>query len=132
MYQNCYAVPLCTNLLHNGRTLRRTLHPRNRTACLKDSFSHINSESEHTEVPNPKLNKHENMALRPPPPNMWINSTLGSAMAQAVSRRPLTAEARFRSRVSPCEICFGQSGTGTGFSPSCRFSPVNFIPLVLH
>jgi hypothetical protein len=53
------------------------------------------------------------------------------AMDQAVSRRPLAAEARIRSRVSPCGVCGGQSGTGTGFSPSCRFSPVNFIPLVL-
>jgi hypothetical protein len=53
-------------------------------------------------------------------------------MAQAVSRRPLTTEARVRSQVSPCEIFCGQSGTETGFSPSCQFSPVNFIPLVLH
>jgi hypothetical protein len=58
--------------------------------------------------------------------------TSGRAMAQAVSHRPLTAEARVRSQVSPCGVCGGQSGTGTGFSPSCRFSPVNFIPLVLH
>ena len=56
----------------------------------------------------------------------------GRAMAQAVSRRSLTVKARVRSRVSPCGICGGQSGTGTGFSPSCRFSPVNFIPLVLR
>jgi hypothetical protein len=36
-------------------------------------------------------------------------------MAQAVSRRPPTAEAQFRSRVRPCGICGGQIGTGTGF-----------------
>jgi hypothetical protein len=54
-------------------------------------------------------------------------------MAQAVSRRPLTAEARVRPRVSPCGICGGQSGTGTGFSPRVlTFSPVNSIPPVLH
>jgi hypothetical protein len=39
-------------------------------------------------------------------------------MAQAVSCRPLTAEARVRFRVSSCGICGGQSGTETGFSPS--------------
>jgi hypothetical protein len=54
-------------------------------------------------------------------------------MAQAVSRRPLTAESRVRTRVNPCGICGGQSGTGTGFSPSSSVSPVN-IPstVVLH
>jgi hypothetical protein len=49
-------------------------------------------------------------------------------MAQAVSRRPLTAEARVRARVGQCGICDGQSGTVTGFSPSSSFSPVNIIP----
>jgi hypothetical protein len=39
-------------------------------------------------------------------------------MAQVVSRRPLTAEARVRARVNPGGICGGQCGTGTGFSPS--------------
>ena len=38
-------------------------------------------------------------------------------MAQAVSRRPLTAGARVRSRVSSCGIYGGQSGIGTVFSP---------------
>jgi hypothetical protein len=55
-----------------------------------------------------------------------VNPLHCRAMAQAVSRRPPTAEARFRSRLIPCGICGGQSGTGTGFSPStsvfsCQF-----------
>jgi hypothetical protein len=41
---------------------------------------------------------------------------VGRAMAQAVSRWPLTAEARVRARVNPCGICGGQSGTGQVFS----------------
>jgi hypothetical protein len=41
----------------------------------------------------------------------------GRAMTQAVSRRPPTAKARFRSRFSPCGIRGGQSGTGTVFPP---------------
>jgi hypothetical protein len=50
----------------------------------------------------------------------------GRAMAQAVSRRPLTAEARVRFRVSSCGICGGQSGTGTGFSPNTSVYPCQF------
>jgi hypothetical protein len=47
-------------------------------------------------------------------------------MAEAVSRRPPTADAWIRSRVSPCGICGGRSGTGTGFPLStsvftCQF-----------
>jgi hypothetical protein len=50
-----------------------------------------------------------------------ITNIVGSAMAQVVSRRPLIAEA-----VSPCWICGGQSGTGTGFSPSTSVFPCQF------
>jgi hypothetical protein len=38
-------------------------------------------------------------------------------MAQAISRRPLTAEAWVRTYISPYGICGGQSGNGTGFFP---------------
>jgi hypothetical protein len=47
-------------------------------------------------------------------------------MAQAVSRRPLTTEARVRSQVGPCGICGEQSGIGTGFSPSTSVFPCQF------
>jgi hypothetical protein len=47
-------------------------------------------------------------------------------MAQVVSRRPLTAEARIRALVNPCGICGGQSGTGTGFSPSSSVFPYHY------
>jgi hypothetical protein len=52
----------------------------------------------------------------------------GRAMAHVVSRRPLTAEAWFRARVTPCGICGGQSGPGTGFYPSSSVFPVSIIP----
>jgi hypothetical protein len=54
-------------------------------------------------------------------------------MAQAVSRRPLTAEARVRAWVSPCGICSGQSGTGTRLSPSSLGSPCQYyFTVALH
>jgi hypothetical protein len=57
---------------------------------------------------------------------------LDCTMAQAVSRRPSTAEAWVRARVSPFGFCGGQSGIETGFSPSSSVSPVSIIPLELH
>jgi hypothetical protein len=47
--------------------------------------------------------------------------TIDCAMIQAVSLRPLTTEAWIRSQGSTCDICGGQSGTGTGFSPSAMY-----------
>jgi hypothetical protein len=47
-------------------------------------------------------------------------------MAQMVSRRPVTAETRIRSRLVPCGISGGQSDTGTGFSPSTSVFPFQF------
>jgi hypothetical protein len=58
------------------------------------------------------------------------------AMAQAVSRRPLTAEAWVRAWLIPCGMCGAQSVTGTGFfseffgfplSSFYRGSPVSYI-----
>jgi hypothetical protein len=50
----------------------------------------------------------------------------GSAMAQAVIPRPLTAEALVRSEVSPCEICCGKRGAWAGFSPSACIAPCQY------
>jgi hypothetical protein len=52
-------------------------------------------------------------------------------MAQAVSRRPLTAEAGVRALVNPCGICGGQSGTGIGFSPSSSVLPCQYHSTVV-
>jgi hypothetical protein len=50
--------------------------------------------------------------------NRVVITVNGRDTAQVVSCRPLTAEARVLARVNPRGICGGQSGTGTGFSPS--------------
>jgi hypothetical protein len=47
-------------------------------------------------------------------------------MAQVVSRRPLSAEARVRARVNACGICGGQSGTGTGLCPISSVFPCQY------
>jgi hypothetical protein len=57
---------------------------------------------------------------------MKVTVCEGRAMAQAVSRRPLTAEARVRSSISPRGIYGGQSGTGTDFCPSTSVFPCKF------
>jgi hypothetical protein len=52
-------------------------------------------------------------------------------MAQAVSRRSLTAEALVRARFSPCEFCGGQSGTGICLLRVLRLSLVKIIAPLL-
>jgi hypothetical protein len=49
-------------------------------------------------------------------------------MAHAVSLWLITAEARVRARIGPRGICGGQSGTGTGFSPSSSGFPCIIPP----
>jgi hypothetical protein len=55
-------------------------------------------------------------------------AVIGRAMTQTFSRRPLTAAAWVRALVSPCGICGGQSGTGTGFFRVLPVSPVSISP----
>ena len=45
----------------------------------------------------------------------------GRAMAQAVSRQPLTVQGRFQCQVSSWVICDGKSDAETGFPPSTPF-----------
>jgi hypothetical protein len=47
-------------------------------------------------------------------------------MAQEFGRRSLTVEAPVGFRVSPCGICVGQIGTGTGFSLSSLVIPCKY------
>jgi hypothetical protein len=49
-----------------------------------------------------------------------------------VSRRSVTAEARVRSQIIPCEIYGVQSGTGTGFPPRTSVPPVSIITPILR
>jgi hypothetical protein len=49
-------------------------------------------------------------------------------MAQAVSRRPVTAEARVRAGVSTFGIYGGQSDTRACFYPSSSVFPLKIIP----
>jgi hypothetical protein len=89
---------------------------------VPDSNTHA-----HT-VPDSNRQAHTVLDLRfPPRRSMSKQSTKnGRAMAQAVSRRPATAEAQVRFRFSPCRICGRQSGTGTGFYPTTSGFPCQF------
>jgi hypothetical protein len=51
---------------------------------------------------------------------------LDRAMAQAVSRRPLTVQARVRTRVSPCSICGVKCHSDRFLSQLFGFLPISF------
>ena len=52
-----------------------------------------------------------------------ISTFTGRAMGRAVSRRPLTVEARVPPQVSPCEVYHTQTSIWAGFSPSTSIFP---------
>jgi hypothetical protein len=57
-----------------------------------------------------------------------VLSPTGRVVTQAVNEHPLTSKTRVRYQVSSCEICEGQSGTGTVLSPSTSvFNPPVFM-----
>jgi hypothetical protein len=62
-----------------------------------------------------------------------IKCKIGRSMAQAVSRRPLTAKSPVQSHASPYGICGAQNGTGTGFPPGYSCVPrARITPQMIH
>jgi hypothetical protein len=53
--------------------------------------------------------------------------TVGRAVAQAVSRRPLAAEARLQFQAIEYGICGGQNSAGTDFPPSTSLASFTVI-----
>jgi len=53
-------------------------------------------------------------------------AVLRGISAQAVSRQPLTTEARVRGRVTPCGVCGRQRGTAAGYSSRCSVFPCQY------
>jgi hypothetical protein len=62
------------------------------------------------------------------PNSVAISSVLGSAIAQAVSRRFPTVAVRARAQVKSRAVCGGQSGAGAGFLRARRFPLPILIP----
>jgi hypothetical protein len=66
------------------------------------------------------------------PMHFVLTVVVGRATAQAVSRRPLKAEDRFRSRAVNVEFVVEKLASGHVFLRVLRFSSVNIIPPLLH
>lgn len=115
---------------HRGRSkpsLKKEIHPPPPTlSCARPSYNLYVYKKAMLHVAN------QTVSLWWPCHGSGAQSSVGSAMVQAPSRRNLTAEARFRSRISPREICAAQSATGTDFPPSISIFPVSIIPAMLH
>jgi len=62
----------------------------------------------------------------------YTHYSLGCAIAQAVTSRPVTAKARVRSHVIPREILCTEVRKGKVFLRVFWFSPVRIIPSTLH
>jgi hypothetical protein len=58
----------------------------------------------------------------------FLRQALGRAVAQAVSRRHLTAAARVHAQVNPMGYVVGKVAVGQVFLRVLRFSPFNIIP----
>jgi hypothetical protein len=57
--------------------------------------------------------------------NSGYIQSCGRAVAQAVSRQPVTTEAPVQSQISLSRMCGGQSVTATGFSPNTSGFPLS-------
>lgn len=56
----------------------------------------------------------------------------GCATGQMVGRQPFAMETWVQPKGSQCEISFGPSDSGAGFSLGTHVSPVSIAPLLLH
>ena len=61
-----------------------------------------------------------------------MESTVGRAMAQAVSSRPVTADAQVQSRTSPATLVMDKLAIGLGFLQVLRYFLVSITAPTVH
>ena len=99
----------------------------------KSDLVFLESRSEIFSAPDTTFYSHECVAndLFPtavfPTCQLGICIFIGHAVTHAALPWPVTASARVQCHSSACEICGGQSGTGTGFLSSTSGFPVCII-----